>query len=491
MNIQQLRSQFTAFLFLADPGETQEMKGAFVEAGYESFVFSDQQQLIERLHQAAPHVIIFTPAALESPLSDFVSSVLQANSEVQFICVSSTTQSQTLQEYREYNLSSLVPLGEHLPLRVVWAMDQVCEYLYRSYQNEQLLENSEKLSLRVQDAESQLTILKKENALVSQVSVKARLERLEKAQSKDELLSLFLSGLPCYAIFFKYLPTVNSFVATASQGLEIDSLKGVGSRLDPAESQQLFADLEANKLPKALVELMTEGLRVHDYLFRPLKIHRGLDGLFIFWAEKGLSESVIENEFLIFQMLYQNAHLAKRFESLDIMDSVTELFNRNYFLQKLEEEIHRAKRLSRAVSLVTLSIDHLTEIESSFGRNNRDLILRTIASIIKKTSRVNDLSCRTEDNEFSLILPHCSRKGAALRAERLRRIIEGHAFAITDLKITISCGVSEYPTLSLGASDLEVSAGQALEFILARGGNKVCLFKPTQEFKPDFEVPPM
>jgi GGDEF domain-containing protein len=70
-------------------------------------------------------------------------------------------------------------------------------------------------------------------------------------------------------------------------------------------------------------------------------------------------------------------------------------------------------------------------------------------------------------------------------------MIEGHAFAISDLKITISCGVSEYPSLSTGATDLETSAGKALEFITSRGGNKVCLFKPVTEFKPDFEVPPI
>jgi GGDEF domain-containing protein len=73
----------------------------------------------------------------------------------------------------------------------------------------------------------------------------------------------------------------------------------------------------------------------------------------------------------------------------------------------------------------------------------------------------------------------------------LRRIIEGHSFGVSDLKITISCGVSEYPSLSTGAEDLEASASKALEFIVSRGGNKVCLFKPIEEFKPDFEVPPM
>ncbi len=488
MNLKALRNKFSIFLFFPSSDENKEMKGAFVEAGYESFVFADQDLLVQRIKEAAPHVILFSPEALETPLSDFVSQVLESNSEVQFVCVAPAAQSETLNEYREYNFSAVVPRAEQLPLRAVWAVDQVCENIYRTYQNEELLTRSENLQTQVQQLQQQLGTLQSQKAQIKEISLESRLAMYQGSQSKDEILNVFLQHLPCHAIFFKYLPTVNSFVATFSQKLEIETIKGVGSRLTSQESENLQQDLSEQKLPRALSRLMSEGLKVPAYFFRAVRVHQNLDGLIIFW---GAEYSEIENDFLVFQLMYQQAYLIKRNESVEVFDPVTELFNRNYYLQKLDEEIHRARRLARAVSVVTLSVDHLTEIEQSFGRNNRDLILRTIASIIKKTSRVNDLSCRTEDNEFSLILPHCARKGAALRAERLRRIIEGHAFAVSDLKVTISCGVSEYPSLSKGASDLEASAGKALEFIASRGGNKVCLFKPEQEFKPDFEVPPM
>lgn len=491
MNLKSLRSQFSVFLFFATPDENKEMKGNFVEAGYESFIFSDQDLLIQRVKEAAPHVILFTPEALETPLSDFVSKVLDANPEVQFACIGSASQADTLSEYREFNFAALIPAGEQLAIRAIWSVDQICETLYRTYQNEELLSRSEEMQGELEQARSQISQLHAMKTNPREASIADKIKIYQGAQSKDEYLSVFLRHLPCHAIFFKFLPTVNSFVATFSQKLDIESIKGVGSRLTAAESQNLMYDLGAGKLPQALLELMKDGLKVPNHFFRAVTVHQGLDGLIIFWGAPGFEFHQIENDFLVFQMLYQQAHLIKRSESYDVHDSVTELYNRNFFMQKLEEEIHRARRLARAVSVICLSVDHLPEIEQSYGRNNRDLILRTIASIIKKTSRVNDLSCRTQDNEFSLILPHCARKGAALRAERLRRIIEGHVFAINDLKVTISCGVSEYPSLSSGATDLEASAGKALEFIVSRGGNKVCLYKPVEEFKPDFEVPPI
>lgn len=491
MNFRDLRSQFTVFIFFSSADENTEIKGAFVEAGYESFMFIDQDLLIERVKEAAPHVILFSVEALQSSLSDFVAQVLEANSEVQFACVAPAAQSDTLAEYREYNFSALIPMGEQLPVRSVWAADQICENLYRTYQNEELLKQNQKTQKEILEYSKKARELESRKPIVKEVFLGEKMKAYAGASSKDDYLALFLKTLPCRAIFFKYLPTVSSFVATFAHGLEIESIKGVGSRLTPQETKNLIEDLGAGQLPKALHDLMQDGLGVSNFFFRAVPVHQALDGLFLFWGDSDFHIHQIENDFLLFHLLYQQAHLIKRSEALDVYDPVTELYNRNFFIKKLEEEIARARRLVKAVSVIRLSVDHLAEIEQSYGRTNRDLILRTIASIVKKTSRVNDMSCRTEDNEFSLILPHCARKGAALRAERLRRIIEGHQFAINDLKVTVSCGVSEYPSLSKGASDLEASASQALEFIASRGGNKVCLFKPNQEFKPDFEVPPM
>ncbi len=496
MNLKEMRSQFSIFVSFASTDDNTEMKGALIEAGYESFVFVDQATLVNRVKEAAPHVILFSPDALQDSLSDFVAQVLDANPEVQFVCVAPAEQADTLNEYREYNFAAVVPVGPQLPVRAVWTLDQVCQNLYRLYQNENLLDERDKVRKDLLKVRAQVKELEAAPAVAIQPEAKGfsladGMQSYQGASSKEDYLQLFLRQLPGLALFFKFLPSVNSFVATSAKGLEIETIKGVGSRLTPKELETLLPRLQAGQLPQALTELMQEGLKVQNYFIKPVPVHRGLDGLFVFWGADESQREEIENQFLLFQLLYQQAHLIKRNEGFDIYDPLTELYNRNHFLKKLEEEIARARRIEKAVSVIRMSIDHLVEIEQSYGRSNRDLILRTMASIVKKTSRVNDMSFRTEDNEVSLILPHCARKGAALRAERLRRIIESHSFGVGDLKITVSCGVSEYPSLSSGATDLEASASKALEFIISRGGNKVCLFKPIDEFKPDFEVPPM
>lgn len=155
---------------------------------------------------------------------------------------------------------------------------------------------------------------------------------------------------------------------------------------------------------------------------------------------------------------------------------------------KLSEEISRSRRLKHPLSVIKLSIDQFDELENKLGRFNRDVIVKALAQLIVKTSRVNDICCRTDENEFSLILPHSPIQGAALRAERLRRIIEAHSFSVTSLRVLVSCGVCEYPTLARGSDELDQGAWQAVSFIQQKNGNKVCVYKPTEKFQPDFEV---
>jgi len=141
------------------------------------------------------------------------------------------------------------------------------------------------------------------------------------------------------------------------------------------------------------------------------------------------------------------------------------------------------------LSVVKISLDDFYELESSMGEATRDELLKSLASVVHKSSRTNDLSCRTGMNELSMILPHCSKKGAALRAERLRRIVEATSLMDNGIKVSISLGVSEYPSLCDSAKSLDETAAKALNHIFDKGGNKICLYKAPGDYKPEFLVP--
>lgn len=499
-----IRSKFSVFLFVEDLDQATDLRGHLAVMGYEVFMFRDQDTVIDRVKEAAPHVLVFEIEALQTPLSEFVEKVLEANPDVQFLPMVTASQVLALSEYREHNFAGLVTKGEERDLRLLWQVDQVCSELYFQYQNEQLLDQKQELEkkLSARDAELQsLEQTRRRFEAAEPFRASHEIQNALRAKSREELVDLFLKQIQekglrqnrrVHALVLKFLPTVQSFVATQAVGLDLEKLKGIGARLEKDEVENLPALLEAGRIPLQLVQLLEQGLKIPKYVTRALVMGSVVEALFVFWSPDGeIRSEDSDDELSILQLAYQNMWLGQRLKELDTRDPITELEGRDVYFKKLDEEIARARRLQKAVSVVKVSIDHLDEIEQSFGLANRNSILRAVAQLIKRTSRVNDFTFRSDDNELTLVLPHCARKGAAIRAERIRRLIENHSFNLSGQRITLACGISEYPSLCASSEELEQTANQALSFIQDKGGNKVCLYRARQDFKPDFDVSPL
>jgi diguanylate cyclase (GGDEF)-like protein len=150
-------------------------------------------------------------------------------------------------------------------------------------------------------------------------------------------------------------------------------------------------------------------------------------------------------------------------------------------------EVARAQRLGHPLSLVKLHLDHVVELEQALGRVGLQAVIQQVVKLIQSSGRVNDLYFRTEDVELSLVLPHCSHKGAAMRAERIRLMIEKHSFLNLGQRITVSQGIASYPHRADSAVDLDVLASKALDIARSRGGNRICLSSKNKEGKPVVE----
>jgi len=94
-----------------------------------------------------------------------------------------------------------------------------------------------------------------------------------------------------------------------------------------------------------------------------------------------------------------------------------------YFMQKLEEEIERAKRNGSKFSLVMLDIDRFKNINDRFGHNAGDLVLKSITEIIKNRIRKTDTLARWGGEEFVILLPDTPVGNAARLAEELRESV--------------------------------------------------------------------
>ncbi|MGN0014232.1 MAG: diguanylate cyclase, partial [Candidatus Gastranaerophilaceae bacterium] len=155
---------------------------------------------------------------------------------------------------------------------------------------------------------------------------------------------------------------------------------------------------------------------------------------------------------------------AKLYE-LATKDGLTKLYIHRHFKTLLEAEVTRASRYNHVLSLLMMDIDNFKHINDTYGHLIGDRVLKEIAATIKNTCRNIDVPARYGGEEFTVILPETASKDATVIAERLRRNIEKIAVPIDDkvtLRVTISIGISEFPSSSNESEGLILTADKAL-----------------------------
>ncbi len=157
-----------------------------------------------------------------------------------------------------------------------------------------------------------------------------------------------------------------------------------------------------------------------------------------------------------------------------IRDTLTGLYNRRFFDKTLKDEINRAKRYKRDISLIMIDIDHFKQFNDTYGHQKGDDVLRTAASILAENSRNSDIVARYGGEEMVIILPETPVDKASLAGEKVRLNIAFEAKKREGVKITISVGVAGFNTKNDTPEKLIKAADTALYAAKEKGRNRVC-----------------
>jgi diguanylate cyclase (GGDEF)-like protein len=173
-------------------------------------------------------------------------------------------------------------------------------------------------------------------------------------------------------------------------------------------------------------------------------------------------------------------------EKRAVRDHLTQLYNKDYFHQRLNEEMRRSIRYAQPLSVVMIDMDLLKAINDTYGHPAGDQAIKAIATVIQDTCRQTDVPCRYGGDEFAVILPETSRPHALAFAERVVRAVQGlsivlvpvdkgHEEAVAAIKEQLTTGDLEgkapvfapTPTISVGVASFPDDARNP-EILLAR-----------------------
>ena len=180
-----------------------------------------------------------------------------------------------------------------------------------------------------------------------------------------------------------------------------------------------------------------------------------------------------------FSLEIKKVLLYETVEKLAITDSLTGLYVRRYFSERLKEETQRSKRYNLKFAFIMIDIDDFKLTNDTYGHLVGDVILKELSRVITDNIREIDLACRYGGEEFALFLPETGSDGARSVAERIRKKIEESIFKAYNEKLNmkVSVGISIYPDDSNDAEDLIEKADAALYDAKKLGKNLVCEYK--------------
>jgi diguanylate cyclase (GGDEF)-like protein len=156
-------------------------------------------------------------------------------------------------------------------------------------------------------------------------------------------------------------------------------------------------------------------------------------------------------------------------------DSLTGISNRRYFENQAEQEVRRARRFARDMTVMMIDIDHFKAINDTHGHAIGDAVIQGVVKRALESLRQSDSIGRIGGEEFAVLLPETSLAAAYDVAERLRvhmqekPIIAGH----TIVPCTVSIGVGQLSAQDGGIEDLLHRADIALYAAKKGGRNRV------------------
>jgi diguanylate cyclase (GGDEF)-like protein len=158
-----------------------------------------------------------------------------------------------------------------------------------------------------------------------------------------------------------------------------------------------------------------------------------------------------------------------------VTDSLTGLYVRRYFMVKLQEEIHRAERYNKVISVIMADLDGFKNINDTFGHDAGDRALEAISYLLKKNIRDVDAIARYGGEEFVILVPDADKDAAFGLAERLRE--EVAKVKLDNMSpITVSLGIATFPTDGTDVEDLIRKADAAMYAAKRAGRNKSVIY---------------
>ncbi len=176
----------------------------------------------------------------------------------------------------------------------------------------------------------------------------------------------------------------------------------------------------------------------------------------------------------IISRFYRKALVIAESLTISLTDTLTGLKNRRFFDTEFPKYWKEALRTKQPISTLFIDIDHFKIFNDDYGHDCGDQALIAVAKVIQKcVSRPLDFCCRWGGEEFAVVLPNTSERGAVLLAEQILAAVRAIQLNFPDNKfpkITVSIGIASMTVNEANKTDDLIDMADKAMYIAKQGG---------------------
>lgn len=153
-------------------------------------------------------------------------------------------------------------------------------------------------------------------------------------------------------------------------------------------------------------------------------------------------------------------------QRMAITDSLTQVYNRQYLMDYLNESLVQHRQSGQPLALLILDIDHFKMINDNYGHLQGDRTLAEVVAVIKNEVHANAILARYGGEEFAVVLPETGLEAACTLAEQICQAVRAYAFTGPEpgkpIHLTVSIGCTSVVPTDLNRDALIRRADNAL-----------------------------
>ena len=159
-----------------------------------------------------------------------------------------------------------------------------------------------------------------------------------------------------------------------------------------------------------------------------------------------------------------------------LKDPLTKLYRRHYMEESLIRELTRCRRHNFPLTVLMVEIDHFQSLKTTLGPKVAAIALQEMGHVLGTSIRREDIACRYNGENFTLVLPQATPDNIKRRAEEIRlKVKKGFKTPYQDdiVGITVSMGLAGFPDHGITSEELLGAADLALSQAKEQGADRV------------------